>query len=149
MSNPSARPASTQEAARRAAVERGLLPLASLALAPSRSPTRSAPVPAPSTSPASGRGTVTPVDVRTGKAAGPLNVGIYNYPTVITITGQTAVVIEPYGYSVELINLKTRRVFPRSRAAPSRRPSRSPPDGGDGRRSHRREGGGPGDPRPR
>jgi YVTN family beta-propeller protein len=57
-------------------------------------------------------GTVTPVDVRTGKAAGPLNVGAYNYPTVITITGQTAVVIEPYGYTVELINLKTRRVFP-------------------------------------
>ena len=59
-----------------------------------------------------GAGAVTPVDVRTGKAAGPLNVGAYNYPTVITITGQTAVVIEPYGYSVELINLKTRRVFP-------------------------------------
>ena len=31
---------------------------------------------------------------------------------MITITGQTAVVIEPYGYTVELINLKTRRVSP-------------------------------------
>jgi hypothetical protein len=31
---------------------------------------------------------------------------------VITITGQTAVVIEPYGYTVELINTKTRHVFP-------------------------------------
>jgi hypothetical protein len=41
-----------------------------------------------------------------------LNVGAYTYPTVITITGQTAVVVEPYGYTVELINLKTRRVFP-------------------------------------
>ena len=34
---------------------------------------------------------------------------------MITITGQTAVVVEPYGYTVELINLKTRHVFPRSR----------------------------------
>ena len=31
---------------------------------------------------------------------------------MITITGQTAVVIEPYGYTVELINLKTGPVFP-------------------------------------
>ena len=31
---------------------------------------------------------------------------------MITITGQTAVVVEPYGYTVELINLKTRGVFP-------------------------------------
>jgi hypothetical protein len=31
---------------------------------------------------------------------------------VITITGQTAVIVEPYGYTVELINLKTRHVFP-------------------------------------
>lgn len=30
-------------------------------------------------------------------------------PTVITVTGQTAVVLEPYGYTVVLINLKTRR----------------------------------------
>jgi hypothetical protein len=31
---------------------------------------------------------------------------------VITITGQTPVVVEPDGYTVELINLKTRHVFP-------------------------------------
>jgi hypothetical protein len=37
---------------------------------------------------------------------------------VITITGQTAVVIEPYGYTVDLIDLKTRRLSPRSRSAP-------------------------------
>ncbi len=55
--------------------------------------------------------TVTPVSLRTGKAARPLNVGPYTYPTVITITGQTAVVLEPYGYTVVLINLKTRHVF--------------------------------------
>ena len=35
-----------------------------------------------------------------------------SYPTVITITGQTAVVVEPHGYTVELINLKTRHVYP-------------------------------------
>jgi hypothetical protein len=33
---------------------------------------------------------------------------------VISITGQTAVIVEPYGYTVELINLKTRHVFPPS-----------------------------------
>lgn len=71
-------------------------------------------------------GTVTPVDVRTGKAARPLNVGAYSYPTVITITGQTAVVIEPYGYTVVEI---------------TSRPATSSPDHGrrvpDGRRDHR------------
>ena len=81
MSNPSARPASTLERARRLG-QRGLLLLASLALlfgafAAGAGPPR------------------------------PLNVGADNYPTVITITGQTAVVIEPYGYTVGLINLKT------------------------------------------
>ncbi len=67
---------------------------------------------------------MTPVDVRTGKAARPLNVGAYSYPTVITITGQTAVVIEPYGFTVVEINLKTRHVFPdRGRRVPGgRRP---------------------------
>jgi hypothetical protein len=35
-----------------------------------------------------------------------------SYPPVITITGQTAVVVEPYGYTVDLINLKTRHVYP-------------------------------------
>jgi hypothetical protein len=36
---------------------------------------------------------------------------------VITITGQTAVVVEPYGYTVELINPKTRHVYPPTAAA--------------------------------
>ncbi|HEX4092941.1 MAG TPA: hypothetical protein VHZ33_29845 [Trebonia sp.] len=31
---------------------------------------------------------------------------------MITITGSTAVVLEPSGDTVELINLKTRHVFP-------------------------------------
>ena len=57
-------------------------------------------------------GTVTPVDVTTGRAARPLNVGAFTYPTVITVTGQTAVVLEPYAYTVVLINLKTRHVLP-------------------------------------
>ena len=41
-----------------------------------------------------------------------VSVGAYTYPTVITVTGQTAVVLEPYGYTVILINLKTRHVLP-------------------------------------
>jgi YVTN family beta-propeller protein len=35
----------------------------------------------------------------------------YGY-TVITVTGQTAVVLESYGYTVILIDLKTRHVIP-------------------------------------
>jgi hypothetical protein len=38
--------------------------------------------------------------------------GAYTYPTVMTVTGQTAVVLEPYGYTVGLINLETRPVLP-------------------------------------
>jgi hypothetical protein len=30
----------------------------------------------------------------------------------MTVTGQTAVVLEPYGYTVGLINLETRPVLP-------------------------------------
>ena len=56
-------------------------------------------------------GTVTPVDTNTGKAARPLNVGAYTYPSAIALDGQTAVVVEPYGYTVVLINLKTRHVY--------------------------------------
>ena len=51
--------------------------------------------------------------VATAKAARPLNPGTYNYPTVITVTGQTAVVLESYAYTVVLINLNTRHVLPR------------------------------------
>ena len=35
-----------------------------------------------------------------------------NAATVITVTGQTAVVLESYAYTVVLINLKTRHVLP-------------------------------------
>ena len=42
----------------------------------------------------------------------PLNVGAYTYPTVITLAGQTAVVVEPYGYTVTLIDTKTGHVYP-------------------------------------
>ena len=59
--------------------------------------------------------TVTPVDTRTGTAGAPLNVGAYTYPTAITMAGQTAVVVEPYGYTVTLIDTKTGRVYSRSR----------------------------------
>jgi len=56
-------------------------------------------------------GTVTPVNIRTGQAARPLNVGAYTYPTAITVTGHTAVVLEPYGYAVVVINLTTGHVY--------------------------------------
>ncbi len=46
-----------------------------------------------------------------GKAARPLNVGAYIYPTAITLAGQTSVVLEPYGCAVVVINLTTRRVY--------------------------------------
>ena len=39
--------------------------------------------------------TVTPLNTRTGKAAKPLSVGTFTYPTVITLSGATAIVIEP------------------------------------------------------
>ena len=55
------------------------------------------------------RGAACPIPVRD-----PRSRRRHTYP-VITITGQTAVIVEPYGYTVELINLKTRHVFPRSR----------------------------------
>ncbi len=60
----------------------------------------------------SGSGTVTPVDTSTGKAAAPLDVGAYTYPTAMTLAGQTAVVAEPYGYTVTLIDTKTGHVYP-------------------------------------
>ena len=64
--------------------------------------------------------TVTPVDTRTGRAGAPLSVGAYTYPTAIRLAGQTAVVVEPYGYTVTLIDAKTGRVCPRSRWAATR-----------------------------
>ena len=33
-------------------------------------------------------------------------------PTAITLAGQTAVVVEPYGYTVTLIDTKTGHVYP-------------------------------------
>jgi DNA-binding beta-propeller fold protein YncE len=44
-------------------------------------------------------------------AGAPLNAGAYTYPTAITMAGQTAVVVEPYGYTVTLIDTKTGRVY--------------------------------------
>lgn len=39
--------------------------------------------------------TVTPVNLTTGKAAEALPVGTYTYPTAITLSGATAIVVEP------------------------------------------------------
>jgi hypothetical protein len=54
----------------------------------------------------------TPLNTRTGKAAKPLSVGTFTYPTVITLSGATAIVIEPYGYSVSLIDTRTNHAYP-------------------------------------
>lgn len=51
-------------------------------------------------------------DGRTLYVAAPLNVGASTYPTAITLAGPTGVVVEPYGYSVTLIDTKTGRVHP-------------------------------------
>jgi YVTN family beta-propeller protein len=59
--------------------------------------------------------TVTPVDTRTGTSGAPLNVGAYTYSTAIMLAGQTAVVVEPYGYTVTLIDTKPAASAPRSR----------------------------------
>ena len=41
-----------------------------------------------------------------------LDVGASTYPTAITLTGQTAVVVQPYNYTVTLIDTKTGHVYP-------------------------------------
>ena len=46
-----------------------------------------------------------------GKAGAPLDVGAYTYPTAITLAGQTAVVVAPYGYTVTLFDTKTGHVY--------------------------------------
>ena len=38
----------------------------------------------------------------TGKAVRTIGAGSFTYPTAITLSGATAIVVEPYGYSVSL-----------------------------------------------
>jgi DNA-binding beta-propeller fold protein YncE len=56
--------------------------------------------------------TVTPVNTSTGRAARPLSVGVYSYPTSITLAGQTAVVLDCYGGQVSLFSTSTGHVYP-------------------------------------
>jgi YVTN family beta-propeller protein len=56
--------------------------------------------------------TVTPLNIRTGKAAKPLDVGAFTYPTEITLSGTTAIVVAPYGSSVTLIDTRTNHAYP-------------------------------------
>jgi YVTN family beta-propeller protein len=54
---------------------------------------------------------VTPVNLTTGKAAEALPVGTYTYPTAITLSGATAIVVEPHGDSISLIDTRTIHVY--------------------------------------
>ncbi|MGN6167974.1 MAG: alkaline phosphatase family protein [Solirubrobacteraceae bacterium] len=56
-------------------------------------------------------GTVTPVNIRTRRAGHPVSVGVYAYPTAITlITGTAkAIVVGTYGGKVSLLDTRTRR----------------------------------------
>ena len=56
--------------------------------------------------------TITPVSTATGTAGPPLSTGAFTYPTAITLAGQTAVVVDPYGYAITLIDTKTGHVNP-------------------------------------
>ena len=51
------------------------------------------------------------VDTASGHAGSPISVGLYSYPTVLAVTGSTAVVLDTYGGLVSLINTQTRQVF--------------------------------------
>lgn len=52
------------------------------------------------------------MNVSTSRAAGPLSVGVYSYPTAIALAGQTAIVLDTYGGQVSLINTRTNRGYP-------------------------------------
>jgi YVTN family beta-propeller protein len=56
-------------------------------------------------------GTVTPVGAATGRAAKPISVGAYSYPTAIALapSGSLAVVVDTYSGQVTLINTSTLR----------------------------------------
>jgi YVTN family beta-propeller protein len=55
-------------------------------------------------------GTVTPL-AASGRAGGPVSVGLYSYPTGMTLTGSTAVVLDTYAGQITLINTRTGQVF--------------------------------------
>ena len=55
-------------------------------------------------------GTVTPISIVTGRAGHPISVGLYSYPTSITLAPRsaTAVVLGTYDGTVRLVNTRTR-----------------------------------------
>jgi YVTN family beta-propeller protein len=55
-------------------------------------------------------GTVTPL-AASGRAGAPISVGLYSYPTAMSITGSTAVVLDTFAGQVTLVNTRTRRAF--------------------------------------
>jgi YVTN family beta-propeller protein len=46
-----------------------------------------------------------------GPAGAPISVGLYSYPTGMSVTGATAVVLDTYAGQITLINTRTRHVF--------------------------------------
>ena len=58
-------------------------------------------------------GTLTPLDIRTGRAGRPISVGSYSYPlNVAFVPGRaTAVVLDTYSGKVTLVNTRTRRAL--------------------------------------
>jgi YVTN family beta-propeller protein len=55
-------------------------------------------------------GTVTPLTA-SGRAAAPISVGVYSYPTDVVLTGSTAVVLDSYAGQITLINTRTQHAF--------------------------------------
>jgi hypothetical protein len=48
---------------------------------------------------------------RPGRAGSPISVSLYSYPTVLAVTGSTAVVLDTYASQVALVNTQTQQVF--------------------------------------
>jgi YVTN family beta-propeller protein len=62
-----------------------------------------------------GSGTVTLIDTvaaATRRRGPAVSVGLYSYPTAMTVTGSTAVVLDTYGGQVSLFSTRTRHTYP-------------------------------------
>jgi DNA-binding beta-propeller fold protein YncE len=59
-------------------------------------------------------GTVTPLSTSSGRAAAPLSVGLYDYPTALTfgLSASSALVIDTYAGRVTPVDVATGRVYP-------------------------------------
>jgi YVTN family beta-propeller protein len=54
-------------------------------------------------------GTLTPITA--GRAGRPISVGLYAYPTAVSFTGTTAVVLDTYAGQVSLVDTASRHVL--------------------------------------